>query len=236
MCYLRSAQLINDMNTIGITMKKLQVNTKFVNNLQLEWSKFVTDVKLAKDMHKSSFNQLYAYLRQHEVHANEVRMMRERFPDLLALVANTYNTPPYEIQFRKYLLDRFPAQSVGQSCQKCSFEEVLVHQRLRKTLIVLAFIMYISLSIEHEVQFRRTSLTGFPAQSIRSSNAIALDSPYLLVLITGMSQSRLHESRKSPTKSLFDVGSKRISIVTVNTKECYSDVLEIITRIMRRTF
>nr|GEY82945.1 hypothetical protein [Tanacetum cinerariifolium] len=43
-----------------------------------------------------------------------------------------------------------------------------------------------------EVQFRRTSLTGFPAQSIRSSNAIALDSPYLLVLITGMSQSRQH--------------------------------------------
>nr|GEX52424.1 hypothetical protein [Tanacetum cinerariifolium] len=39
---------------------------------------------------------------------------------------------------------------------------------------------------------RRTSLTGFPAQSIRSSNAIALDSPYLLVLITRTSQSRQH--------------------------------------------
>ncbi|GJR87845.1 hypothetical protein Tco_0211856 [Tanacetum coccineum] len=85
------------------------------------------------------------------------------------------------------------------------------------------------------VQFRRTSLTGFPAQSIRSSNAIALDSPYLLVLITGTSQSRQHESRKSPTKSLFDVGSRRISIVTVNTKENHSIVLAIITRIMRRT-
>ncbi|GJX59645.1 hypothetical protein Tco_0291035 [Tanacetum coccineum] len=47
--YLRFSQLIIDMNTIGMTMKKLQVNTKFVNNLQLEWSKFVTDVKLAKD-------------------------------------------------------------------------------------------------------------------------------------------------------------------------------------------
>ncbi|GJR35033.1 hypothetical protein Tco_1210717 [Tanacetum coccineum] len=63
-----------------------------------------------------------------------------------------------------------------------------------------------------EVQFRRTSLTGFPAQSIRSSNAIALDSPYLLVLITGTSQSRQHESRKSPTAELFDVDSGRISI------------------------
>ncbi|GJT44038.1 hypothetical protein Tco_0952753 [Tanacetum coccineum] len=77
-----------------------------------------------------------------------------------------------------------------------------------------------------------------PALTPPSSNAIALDSPYLLVLITGTSQSRQHgrESRKSPTKSLFDVGSRRISIVTVNTKEYHSDVLAIITRIMRRTF
>ncbi|GKB40252.1 hypothetical protein Tco_0885194 [Tanacetum coccineum] len=35
-----------------------------------------------------------------------------------------------------------------------------------------------------EVQFRRTSLTMLPAQSVRSSNTVALDSPYLLVLIT----------------------------------------------------
>nr|GEX57081.1 putative reverse transcriptase domain, ribonuclease H-like domain, aspartic peptidase domain protein [Tanacetum cinerariifolium] len=34
---------------------------------------------------------------------------------------------------------------------------------------------------------------GFPAQSIRSSNAIELDSPYLLDLITGTFQSRQHE-------------------------------------------
>nr|GFC15682.1 hypothetical protein [Tanacetum cinerariifolium] len=67
---------------------------------------------------------------------------------------------------------------------------------------------------------RRTSLTGFPAQSIRSSNMIALDSPYLLILIIGTSQSRQHvdtsliylESRESPTAELFDVDSGRISI------------------------
>ncbi|GKA41181.1 hypothetical protein Tco_0733774, partial [Tanacetum coccineum] len=39
-------------------------------------------------------------------------------------------------------------------------------------------------------QIQRISLTGFPAQSIRSSNADALDSPYLLVLIIETSQSR----------------------------------------------
>ncbi|GKA75793.1 hypothetical protein Tco_0782171 [Tanacetum coccineum] len=50
-------------------------------------------------------------------------------------------------------------------------------------------------------------------------------------------KSLIHlESHKSPTKSLFDVGSRRISIITVNTKEYHSDVLAIITRIMRRTY
>ncbi|GJT96867.1 hypothetical protein Tco_1092385 [Tanacetum coccineum] len=73
----------------------IEVNTKFVNNLQSKWSKFVNDVKLARDMHESNFDQLYAYLGKHEDHANKVRMMRERFPNTLSLVANSYITPPY---------------------------------------------------------------------------------------------------------------------------------------------
>ncbi|GJX40505.1 hypothetical protein Tco_0255495 [Tanacetum coccineum] len=40
-----------------------------------EWSKFVTDVKLVKDYHTSNFDQLHAYLEQHELHANEVRFV-----------------------------------------------------------------------------------------------------------------------------------------------------------------
>ncbi|GJV28636.1 retrovirus-related pol polyprotein from transposon TNT 1-94, partial [Tanacetum coccineum] len=31
-----------------------------------EWGKFVTDVKLARDLHTSNYDQLYAYLEQHE--------------------------------------------------------------------------------------------------------------------------------------------------------------------------
>ncbi|GKB91334.1 hypothetical protein Tco_0963606, partial [Tanacetum coccineum] len=41
-------------------------------------------------------------------------------------------------------------------------------------------------------QIQRISLTGFPAQSVGSSNTDVLDSPCLLVLITGTSQSRQH--------------------------------------------
>ncbi|GJY42725.1 hypothetical protein Tco_0430938 [Tanacetum coccineum] len=74
------------------------------------------------------------------------------------------------------------------------------------------------------VIIQRISLTGFPAQSVGSSNTDVLDLPCLLVLITGMSQSRQHvdtslihiESRKSPTAVLFDDDTGRISIVRVN--------------------
>ncbi|GJS46069.1 hypothetical protein Tco_0596190 [Tanacetum coccineum] len=87
--YWRFSQLINDMHTIGMTMQQVQVNTKFLNALPSEWSKFVTDVKLAKSLYTTNYDQLYAYLSQHERHANEVRINRERYPDSLAFVANS---------------------------------------------------------------------------------------------------------------------------------------------------
>ncbi|GJS77815.1 hypothetical protein Tco_0727696 [Tanacetum coccineum] len=50
-----------------------------------EWSKFVTDMKLVKDLHNTNFDHLYAYLRQHKAHANEVHLTRQRFFDPIAL-------------------------------------------------------------------------------------------------------------------------------------------------------
>ncbi|GJT91215.1 putative reverse transcriptase domain-containing protein [Tanacetum coccineum] len=67
------SQLINDMHTIGMTIQQVQVNTKFLNTLPPKWSKFVTDVKLAKSLYTTNYDQLYAYLSQHEQYANEVR-------------------------------------------------------------------------------------------------------------------------------------------------------------------
>nr|GEV39657.1 uncharacterized mitochondrial protein AtMg00810-like [Tanacetum cinerariifolium] len=47
-------------------------------SLPPEWSKFVTGVKLVRDLHTTNYDQLHAYYEQHELHANEVRIMRER--------------------------------------------------------------------------------------------------------------------------------------------------------------
>ncbi|GKC22818.1 hypothetical protein Tco_1024968 [Tanacetum coccineum] len=86
--YLRFILLLNDMNIYKMPLEQFQVNTKFLNTLPDEWSKFVTDVKLVKDLHTTNVDQLHAYLQQHERHANEVRLMHERNSDPLALVAS----------------------------------------------------------------------------------------------------------------------------------------------------
>ncbi|GJR80346.1 hypothetical protein Tco_0151131 [Tanacetum coccineum] len=92
--YLRFTLLLNDMNIYKMPLEQFQVNTKFLNTLPDEWSKFVTDVKLVKDLHTTNVDQLHAYLQQHERHANEVRLMHERNPDPLALVASHQLTQP----------------------------------------------------------------------------------------------------------------------------------------------
>ncbi|GJU00454.1 hypothetical protein Tco_1110792 [Tanacetum coccineum] len=78
-----------------LMQEQFQVNTMFLNSLPPEWSKFVTDVKLVRDLHTTNFDQLHAYLEQHELYENDVRIMRERNQDPLALVANHQMTPSH---------------------------------------------------------------------------------------------------------------------------------------------
>ncbi|GJX14701.1 hypothetical protein Tco_0206459 [Tanacetum coccineum] len=94
--YWSFAQLINNINVINMSMRPVQVNTKFLNSLPPEWNKFVTDVKLARDLHTTNYDQLYSYLEQHEARANETCLMRERYQDPLKFVAN-FNQPQSHI-------------------------------------------------------------------------------------------------------------------------------------------
>ncbi|GKE37032.1 hypothetical protein Tco_1460437, partial [Tanacetum coccineum] len=101
--YLRFTLLLNDMNIYKMPLEQFQVNTKFLNILPDEWSKFVTDVKLVRDLHTTNVDQLHAYLEQHERHANEVRLMHERNSDPLALVASHQITQsPYQTHQHTY--------------------------------------------------------------------------------------------------------------------------------------
>ncbi|GJS83812.1 hypothetical protein Tco_0750353 [Tanacetum coccineum] len=84
-------------------MSPLQINTKFLNHLQPEWKRFVIGVKQSKDLHKISYDQLFAYLKQNQDDAYEIRAERAaRSHDPLALVSNTYNSTPYINPAPKY--------------------------------------------------------------------------------------------------------------------------------------
>nr|GEY43467.1 hypothetical protein [Tanacetum cinerariifolium] len=64
-----------------------------------EWGRFVTAVKLNRGLRDSNYDQLYTYLKQHETHAKENKMMLERFSqntvDPLTLMSNVSNPQHY---------------------------------------------------------------------------------------------------------------------------------------------
>ncbi|GKA38612.1 hypothetical protein Tco_0731163, partial [Tanacetum coccineum] len=107
------------MQGTSLTKQERELNTKFLNTLPPEWSKFVTDVKLVRDLHTTNIDQLHAYLGQHEFHANEVRLMHERNSDPLALVATHQMTQsPYQTHQNSYQNTQFqPQVSLYQSPQ-----------------------------------------------------------------------------------------------------------------------
>nr|GEX90291.1 hypothetical protein [Tanacetum cinerariifolium] len=110
--YLRFSLLLNDMNMYNMKLKQFQVNMKFLNTLPPEWSKFVTDVKLVRDLYTTNVDQLHAYLGQHEYHANEVRLMHERNLDPFALVSqHQLNRPTYQHHQQSYHQPQFQQQA-----------------------------------------------------------------------------------------------------------------------------
>nr|GEX42356.1 hypothetical protein [Tanacetum cinerariifolium] len=109
--YLIFSLLLNDLNIYNVKLEQFQVNTKFFNSLPPEWRKFVTDVKLVRDLHTTNIDQLHAYLEQHEFYANEVRLMQERNSDPLALVATHPMTKsPYQTHRNSYQNSQFQPQ------------------------------------------------------------------------------------------------------------------------------
>ncbi|GKB28066.1 hypothetical protein Tco_0867467, partial [Tanacetum coccineum] len=108
------------MQGTSLTKPERKLNTKFLNTLPSEWSKFVTDVKLVRDFHTTNIDQLHAYLGQHELHANEVRLMHERNSDPLALVATLQMTQsPYQTNQNSYQNTQFQPQVSPYQSSQC---------------------------------------------------------------------------------------------------------------------
>ncbi|GJS68311.1 retrovirus-related pol polyprotein from transposon TNT 1-94 [Tanacetum coccineum] len=81
--YMRYAKLINDMKMIPMSMSNMKINTKFVNHLQHEWSRFVTAAKQARSLHSVNFDQLYAFLKHNEKDAKESPPLQSYAPTVV---------------------------------------------------------------------------------------------------------------------------------------------------------
>ncbi|GJT31953.1 hypothetical protein Tco_0922372 [Tanacetum coccineum] len=88
--YNRFAQLMTDLERNDMHFPIVTINTKFLNSLQPEWLKYVTQVRLAKRLTVDTFDDLFDYLQQFEKLVNVSRAKKlEKSHDPLALVAHT---------------------------------------------------------------------------------------------------------------------------------------------------
>ncbi|GJS14084.1 retrovirus-related pol polyprotein from transposon TNT 1-94 [Tanacetum coccineum] len=108
--YNRFAQLMNDLERNDMHFPIVTINTKFLNSLQPEWLKYVTQVCLAKRLTVDTFDDLFYYLQQFEKLVNVSRAKKlEKSHDPLALVAHTgsssRNTSSYYVTHPTSVVD-----------------------------------------------------------------------------------------------------------------------------------
>ncbi|GJV38309.1 hypothetical protein Tco_1410786 [Tanacetum coccineum] len=73
--------------------KFTHIKGELLHKYNLRFTQLINDMNIY-NMKMEQF-QLHAYLEQHKLHANEVRLLRERNQDPLAFVANQQMTPPH---------------------------------------------------------------------------------------------------------------------------------------------
>ncbi|GJU15956.1 copia protein [Tanacetum coccineum] len=108
--YNRFAQLMNDLERNDMHFPIVTINTKFLNSLQPEWLKYVTQVRLAKRLTVDTFDDLFYYLQQFEKLVSITRTKKlEKSHDPLALVAHTgsssRNTSSYYVTHPTFMVD-----------------------------------------------------------------------------------------------------------------------------------
>ncbi|GKC40321.1 hypothetical protein Tco_1052705 [Tanacetum coccineum] len=88
--YERLTALVNIMDRNNVRPIQVSINTKFLNCLQPEWSKYVTMVCHNQTVDAVSYDQLYDSLVQFEPHIQASKAMRStRNHDPLSLIAHS---------------------------------------------------------------------------------------------------------------------------------------------------
>ncbi|GJV23948.1 retrovirus-related pol polyprotein from transposon TNT 1-94 [Tanacetum coccineum] len=92
------SKLMNDFKRNKHFLEKIDSNLKFLNNLQLEWSRHVTIDHQTKDLHTADYTQLYDFLKYNQKEVDDQRAERlAKIHDPLALMANSNNPFNYPV-------------------------------------------------------------------------------------------------------------------------------------------
>nr|GEU66703.1 hypothetical protein [Tanacetum cinerariifolium] len=95
--YTRFYKMVNEMIRNNLTVATMQLNVQFLQQLQPEWSRFVTIVKQQHKLDEVSYHKLFDILKQYQKEVNELHAKRiARNANPLALVATAQsNQDPY---------------------------------------------------------------------------------------------------------------------------------------------
>ncbi|GJY57115.1 hypothetical protein Tco_0456230 [Tanacetum coccineum] len=97
--YSRFYKMMNEMIRNNLIVATMQVNVQFLQQLQPEWSRFVTIVKQQHELDKVSYHKLFDILKQYQKEVNEIRAERiakNANPLALVVVAQPHPDPYYQ--------------------------------------------------------------------------------------------------------------------------------------------
>ncbi|GJU52264.1 hypothetical protein Tco_1225978 [Tanacetum coccineum] len=86
--YSRFYKLMNELTRNNLQVTLMQVNVQFLQQLQPEWSRFVTIVKQSEKIDTVSYHRLFDILKQFQLEVNDIRAERiAKSANPLALIA-----------------------------------------------------------------------------------------------------------------------------------------------------
>nr|GEV74859.1 hypothetical protein [Tanacetum cinerariifolium] len=97
--YTRFYKLMNEMIQNNLIVATMQFNVQFLQQLQPEWSRFVTIVKQQHKLDEVSYHKLFDILKQYQKEVNELcaeRLARNANPLALVAIAQANQDPYYQ--------------------------------------------------------------------------------------------------------------------------------------------
>ncbi|GJT93132.1 gag-pol polyprotein [Tanacetum coccineum] len=120
--YSRFYKMMNEMTRNNLTVATMHFNVQFLQQLQPEWSRFVTIVKQQHDFDTVSYHKLFDVLKQYQKEVNEIRAERiAKNANPLALVAAAQQYPdPYYKASKSYKLFVPPSKQASSTRSNAS--------------------------------------------------------------------------------------------------------------------